>query len=155
RVAVVRCMHVRGLELTMATDYRRIRVSPIASALGAEVSGVDLSLPIDAETEGEIRAAWMDHLVLFFREQSITPEQHNAFPRRFGDMHVHRVLPSLANKGHPEIVVLESGEHAPYVAERWHSDVTFERCPPLGSVLRGAIIPEHGGDTMWSSMYAA
>src|SRR5574337_1175380 len=131
-------------------EYHRIRVAPIAGALGAEVSGVDLSQPLDAATEGELHAAWMEHLVLFFRDQPIAPEQHKSFARRFGELHVHPVLPSRRDEGHPEIVVLESGLHAPYVAETWHSDVTFERRPPLGSVLRGAIIPDHGGDTMWS-----
>ena len=135
--------------------YQRIRLEPIASALGAEVSGLDLSQPLDAESERELHDAWMEHQVLFFRDQEITPAQHKAFGSRFGELHVHAVLPSLRDQGHPEIVVLESGPRAPYVAERWHSDVTFERRPPLGSILRGAIIPDHGGDTMWASMYAA
>ena len=132
-----------------------IRLEPLASALGAEVYGVDLSLPLTAETQKEIEAAWLQHQVLFFRDQDITPEQHKSFGRRFGELHVHPVLPSRRDEGHPEIVVLESDEHRPFVAETWHSDVTFERKPPLGSVLRGAIVPDHGGDTMWSSMYAA
>jgi len=133
----------------------RIRLEPIAGALGAEVSGVDLSKPLDEQADAEIHAAWMKHQVLFFRDQDITPEQHKQFARRFGELHVHAVLPSMRDQGHPEIVVLESNESAPYVADSWHSDVTFERRPPLGSVLRGVIIPDHGGDTMWSSMYAA
>jgi taurine dioxygenase len=136
-------------------SYERIRVEPIAGALGAEVSGVNLAEPIDAALEKEIHDAWMEHQVLFFRDQEITPEQHKSFASRFGELHVHAVLPSRKDEGHPEIVVLESSAAAPYVAENWHSDVTFERRPPLGSVLRGAIIPDRGGDTMWSSMYAA
>ena len=132
-----------------------IRIEPIAAALGAEVSGVDLAQPLDAETRRAIEAAWTRHQVLFFRDQDITAAQHKAFARHFGELHVHPVLPSLAAQGHPEVVVLESSEQAPYVADSWHSDVTFERRPPLGSVLRGVVIPEAGGDTMWSSMYAA
>ena len=135
--------------------YERIRLEPIAGALGAEVVGVSLSEPVDAETEQEIRNAWMDHQVLFFRDQDISPEQHKGFARRFGELHVHAVLPSLRDQGHPEIVVLESSESVPYVADSWHSDVTFERRPPLGSVLRAAVVPDRGGDTMWASMYAA
>lgn len=135
--------------------YERIEVEPIASALGAEVRGVDLRTPLDAKAEQEIHDAWMAHHVLFFRDQDVEPEQHKGFARRFGDLHVHPVLPSMKDQGHPEIVILESNEDVPFVAELWHSDVTFERKPPLGSVLRGAIVPEHGGDTMWSSMYAA
>ncbi len=132
-----------------------IRLEPLAGALGAEVSGVSLAQPLEAETEAAIRAAWMQHQVLFFRDQSVSPEQHKAFARRFGELHIHPVLPSLREQGHPEIVVLESNDQVPFVADYWHSDVTFERQPPLGSVLRAAIVPDHGGDTMWSSMYAA
>lgn len=135
--------------------YERIRLEPIAGALGAEVAGVNLAEPLDAATEKEIHDAWMEHQVLFFRDQDLTPAQHTSFGRRFGELHVHPVLPSRRAEGFPEIVVLESGEAAPYVAENWHSDVTFERKPPLGSVLRGVVIPDHGGDTMWASMYAA
>lgn len=135
--------------------FEHIQVAPIAGALGAEVSGVDLSQPLAPQTEKEIHDAWMKHLVLFFRDQDIGPCEHKDFARRFGELHVHPVLPSRRDEGHPEIVVLESDENRPYVADSWHSDVTFERKPPLGSVLRAAIVPEHGGDTLWASMYAA
>jgi taurine dioxygenase len=136
-------------------EYRRIRVEPIAGALGAEVLGVDLSQPQDAETIKEIHDAWLRHLVIFFRDQSLTVEQHKAFARNFGELHVHPVLQQMKDQGHPEIVVLESDAKRPYVADAWHSDVTFEREPPKGSILRAVAVPESGGDTMWSSMYAA
>jgi taurine dioxygenase len=138
-----------------AMPFQHIRVEPVAAALGAEVSGVDLSRPCDEATLQEIHDAWMQHLVLFFRDQQIDAQQHKDFARRFGELHVHPVLPSRQSEGHPEIVVLESNEQLPYVADYWHSDVTFERKPPMGSVLRGVVIPQAGGDTMWSSMYAA
>jgi taurine dioxygenase len=107
---------------------------PIAGALGAEVSGVDLREPLDPESEASLHDARLKYQVLFYRDQEITPDQHKAFGRRFGEQHVHPVLPSLKEQGHPEIVVLESSEAVPIVAEAWHSDVTFERKPPLGSV---------------------
>ena len=137
----------------MATQ--RIQVRRLAGALGAELSGVDLTQPLDDPTIKEIQDAWMEHQVLFLRDQHVTRSQHKEFARRFGDLHVHPVLPSLEDEGHPEIVVLESHEKVPFVADAWHSDVTFERRPPMGSVLRAKIAPEYGGDTMWSSMYAA
>jgi taurine dioxygenase len=134
---------------------QEIRVRRLAGALGAEIEGVDLSQPLDDPTQKEIHDAWMEHQVLFLRGQSITREQHKDFARRFGDLHVHAVLQPLAREGHPEIVVLESNEKLPFVADAWHSDVTFERKPPMGSILRAVVAPEYGGDTLWSSMYAA
>ena len=135
--------------------YDTIRVQPIAGALGAEVSGVDLRQPLDDPTLKEIHDAWMVHKVLFFRDQDITVDQHKDFGRRFGELHVHPVLQQMKDQGHPEIVVLESNAERPYVADGWHSDVTFEQEPPLGSILRAVEVPAAGGDTMWSNMVAA
>jgi taurine dioxygenase len=139
----------------MTTPYERIRVEPVAGALGAEVAGVELRKPLDAETIAELRRAWLEHQVLFFRDQPLTVDEHKAFARRFGELHVHPVLQQMAAQGHPEIVVLESDARRPVVADAWHSDVTFEREPPLGSILRAVAVPEAGGDTMWASMTAA
>ena len=137
-------------------SYQKIRVDPIAPAIGAEISGVDLSKPLDNETLEELEFAFAENLVLFFRDQDISRDEHKAFGRRFADLHVHPVLQPLKDEGHPEIVVLESGEgYGTYVAGGWHSDVTFQREPPLGSILRCVKAPEIGGDTMWASMYAA
>ncbi|MFI5314592.1 MAG: TauD/TfdA dioxygenase family protein [Myxococcota bacterium] len=135
--------------------YQQIRVEPMAGALGAEVSGVELQKPLDGEKLAEIRRAWLAHQVLFFRDQPLSVDEHKAFARRFGELHIHPVLQQMADQGHPEIVVLESDARRPVVADRWHSDVTFEREPPLGSILRAVEVPEMGGDTMWASMTAA
>jgi taurine dioxygenase len=132
-----------------------LQVERLAGALGAEVHGVDLARPLDPSTQQALNEAWTQHQVLFFRDQAITVEQHKAFARNFGELHVHPVLQQMADQGHPEIVVLESDASRPIVAERWHSDVTFEKCPPLGSVLRAVAVPAAGGDTLWASMYAA
>lgn len=137
------------------TSYERIQVEPIAGALGAEVSGVDLRKPLEPETITEIRRAWLEHQVLFYRDQPLTVDEHKAFARRFGELHVHPVLQQMADQGHPEIVVLESDARRPYVADGWHSDVTFEREPPMGSILRAVAVPDAGGDTMWASTTAA
>ena len=135
--------------------YESITVAPVAAALGAEIHGVDLSEPLDDATIKEIRSAWLEHKVLFFRDQDIDVEQHKAYARCFGDLHVHPVLQQMKDQGHPEVVVLESSAERPYVAAGWHSDVTFEREPPMGSILRAVKVPDVGGDTMWASMYAA
>jgi taurine dioxygenase len=134
--------------------YRRINVTPIAGALGAEVSGVDLT-ELDDATFAEIHAAWLEHQVLFFRDQDLAPEQHKAFGARLGSLHVHPYIASRAEEGHPEIVVLESDEKRPFVAAGWHTDVTFVDCPPKASILRAVEVPAWGGDTLWASMYAA
>ena len=132
-----------------------LSVAPIAGALGAEVSGADLREPLSPTLKKELHEAWMQHQVLFFRDQDITVDQQKDFARNFGELHIHPVIQQMKDQGHPEVVVLESHEKAQYVAERWHSDVTFQRVPPLGSILHAVEVPEAGGDTMFSSMYAA
>ena len=136
------------------TTYQHIDVTPVADALGAEVSSVQLG-DLDAAVFSEIRQALLDHQVIFFRDQDLTHEQHKAFGRRFGALHVHPFLQPLKAEEHPEFVVLESDAKHPFVAEAWHSDVTFEPEPPLGSILHCVAAPEFGGDTMGVSMYAA
>ena len=133
----------------------QIQVERVAGALGAEVSGVDLSQPLDDATQKEIRDAWLEHLVLFYRDQDLSIEEHKRFGRYFGELHIHPVLQPLRDEGHPEIIVLESTEERPFVASGWHSDVTFQREPPLGSILKAVEVPAVGGDTMWANMYAA
>ncbi len=133
-----------------------IQATRLAAALGAEVSGIDLREPLDEPTRKELHEAWMEHQVLFFRDQDLSLDQHKDFARNFGELHVHPVLQPLKDEGHPEVVLLVSGGNmGGFVAEKWHSDVTFEQEPPLGSILRAVEVPEAGGDTMWASMYAA
>jgi len=135
----------------------RITVTPLAGALGAEVSGVDLAGPLDEETFREIHQALLDNLVIFFRDQAITPEQHIEFGERFGELHIHPYIPNL--EGYPNIIKLESSDTGPgemaYQSNTWHTDLTYEANPPLASILHGLVIPEAGGDTMWNNLYAA
>jgi len=134
--------------------WKHISVKPIAGALGAEVGGVYLG-DLSEDAFAEVRAAFIEHQVLFFRDQEITRDQQKAFARRFGTLQIHPYLQPLKEEGHPEFIVLYSNENVPYLADSWHSDVTFVSEPPLGSVLRCVVAPEFGGDTMWASMYAA
>ena len=135
-----------------STSFQAERLTGV---LGAEISGVDLTKPISVELEKKIRESLLEYQVLFFRDQDLDPNQHKRLGECFGELHVHPVLPSRKDDGHPEIVVLESSPKAPFVADRWHSDVSFERRPPMGSVLRGVVVPESGGDTLWVSTTAA
>ncbi|WP_199443628.1 TauD/TfdA dioxygenase family protein [Umezawaea beigongshangensis] len=127
------------------------QVRPISGSLGAEVRGVDLGA-IDDERFTEIHDLLMRHLVLFFPDAGgLTPEAHEAFGSRFGELEVHPFLPKL--DGHDKIVVLDSDQGAR--ADVWHTDVTFVQSPPIASVLQITVTPEAGGDTMWSNQYLA
>ncbi|MEZ5218886.1 MAG: TauD/TfdA family dioxygenase [Ilumatobacteraceae bacterium] len=132
----------------MPTRYGPITLAPLTGVLGAEVSGVSVG-PLDPELLGHLNEAWTDWKVLFFRDQSAGPEEHLEFARQFGELEVHPFLP---HGDHEELVVLDSHGPGPSNAERWHTDVTFRAAPPDGSVLRACIVPEFGGDTLWSDM---
>ena len=112
--------------------YRRIEVDPLTPAIGAEIQGVDLSRPLDDQTYGEIHDAWMKHLVIFFRDQDLTLDQHKAFGRRFGALHIHPAAPGP--KGHPEIFVVHTDKDSTFSeGNGWHSDVSCDAEPPMGS----------------------
>jgi len=132
-------------------------IRKIAGALGAEISGVDLAGPLDDQVFAELHAALLDHLVIFFRDQHLTPEQHIAFGQRFGELHVHPYIPNL--EGYPEIIKLKSADDGPgemaYQSNTWHTDLTYSAEPPMASILYGVVVPEAGGDTMWNNLYAA
>ncbi len=134
----------------------RIQVEPVAGSLGAEIHGVDLREPLDDRTYGEIKRALLENLVVFFRDQDITPEQQIAFGRRFGDLHIHPFIPSLPE--HKEIIVLRAKSGAQEnlrLANAWHEDLSYTYDPPLAAILRSVICPERGGDTMWVNLYKA
>jgi taurine dioxygenase len=121
--------------------------------IGAEVGGVDLRDALDDEVIAALRAGLLEHKVLFFREQAITSEQHLAFARRFGALEVHPVTPQ--DQPNPEILVIQHDEKRRGTENTWHSDVTWRREPSLGSILRARVVPDVGGDTLFSDMHAA
>lgn len=133
---------------------RTIEIHRIAGALGAEISGVDLSRTLSAETVAEIRQALLDHLVIFFRDQEITPEQHLAFARRFGEPVAYPMVQGL--KGFSEIVPVVKLEHETVnFGGLWHSDTTYLERPPMGSILVARELPPYGGDTLFANMALA
>ena len=135
--------------------YASIQVDKLTPHAGAEVRGVDLSQPLDEATFKEIHAALIDNGVIFFRDQHLTPDQQKAFGRLFGELHLHPAAPSLL-EGHPEILVIHADENSRHVAgENWHSDVSCDLEPPMGSILYMHELPPVGGDTLFASMYAA
>lgn len=128
-------------------------IRPLTSDIGAEIHGVDLRDELDDPTVAAIRQALLDHLVVFFRDQAITPDQHLAFAQRFGPINVAPFGPKLDT--HPAITVLDQIAPVGGLAARWHSDNTYMPNPPLGSVLRAVEMPEVGGDTCFANMYKA
>ena len=131
-----------------------IHVAPVTPRIGAEISGVSLSEPLGNQQFQEIHDALMAHSVLFFRDQSLSVDQHKSFGRRFGELHIHPGSPPPP--GHPEILIVHADENSKRVAgERWHTDVSCDEEPPMGSILHLWTVPEVGGDTLFSSMYAA
>jgi len=117
---------------------------------------VDLSGQLSNQQFEEIHQALLNHLVIFFRDQTLTVEQHKAFGQRFGKLHIHPNAPRPI-EGHPEILVVKADENSKRVAgEVWHSDVSCDEEPPMGSILYVTQVPENGGgDTSFANMYAA
>ena len=135
--------------------HTSIQVDKLTPHVGAEIRGIDLSQPLDEPTFKEVHAALIDNGVVFFRDQHLTPDQQKAFGRLFGELHMHPAAPSLL-EGHPEILVIHADEKSKHVAgENWHSDVSCDLEPPMGSILYMHELPPVGGDTLFASMYAA
>src|SRR6516165_11064595 len=135
--------------------YQTIEVRKLNPVIGAEIFGVDLSKDLGNQQFQEVHDALMDNLVIFFRDQKMTIEQHKAFGRRFGPLHTHPNAP-IAFPEHPEILVIKADEKSKRVAgEEWHSDVSCDAEPPMGSILYLTEVPPEGGDTLFASMYAA
>ena len=132
-----------------------IGIRPISGALGAEIGGIDLAERMSEQTFLAIRTALYDNLVIFFRDQSITPEQQLEFARRFGPVETHAYAKGL--DGIPEIlpVVKEADDRAANFGGIWHSDVSFHEVPPMGQILYAKEVPDAGGDTIFANMYMA
>ena len=123
--------------------------------IGAEVRGIDLSQPLSGERFHLIQEAWLRHQVLFFRDQKpLSPEAQIAFGKLFGELHVHPAAPSL--DGFPEVMVVRAGpDSKKHFGEVWHSDVSCDEEPPSCTILQMHVLPPSGGDTLFSTMYAA
>jgi taurine dioxygenase len=131
-----------------------IEVHPVAGALGAEIAGVDLGKPLDDSTVAAIRQAWLEHLVIFFREQDLTPAQFLAFARRFGEPIEYPFVKGLDE--HPEIIpVLKLPNERVNFGGIWHSDTAYLDVPPMASMLIAREVPSAGGDTEFANMYLA
>lgn len=128
-----------------------LELEPMTPAIGAEVRGVDCSQAPDPASVAAIRAAWLEHLVLFFPDQDLTPDQQVTFAQAFGEVtEAHPIEPALA--GNPRVLPIDSVKDR---TDFWHTDVTFMTRPPAGSLLYAVTVPPVGGDTIWASTRAA
>jgi len=136
----------------MGQDFEIVRTNPV---LGAEVRGIDLGQLLTDDDIRRLRQALLDHLVLFFHDQTLGLEQHKDLGRRFGTLHVHPRAPSP--EGHPELLVIHADETSKRVAgQGWHTDVSCDASPPMASILHLSQVPaDGGGDTLFANMYAA
>ena len=141
-----------------SVDIRRMsitrpQVRPVTPVIGAEVRGLALDDVGDADFQ-VIHDALMEHCVIFFRDQDISIESQKALGARFGELVAHPNDPGV--DGHPEVMPIHADENSRRVAgEQWHSDVSCDPRPPMGSILRLHTVPETGGDTLFANMYAA
>ncbi|MBL25632.1 MAG: taurine dioxygenase [Rhodospirillaceae bacterium] len=134
--------------------FRHIDVSPISGALGAVIEGVDLSKPLPKPVFDEIRSAWLEYCVIFFRGQKLEPSQFVRFARKWGGIHLHPFLEP--HPEHKEIIEIIKTEKDTYTfGDAWHSDQLFQRRPAKATMLYAKEVPEFGGDTLFANMYLA
>jgi taurine dioxygenase len=153
-----------GLDVTLTEHDTELDVTPLSGTIGAVLRGIDLR-DLDDATVAAIRRVWLERKVIFFPGQHLDPESHQAFAARFGEpTEGHPIIPGLAD--FPNVFEIDYTKarniYANYgdVATRrqgldWHTDVTFVKRPPLGSILRAVEIPAAGGDTLFSDQRAA
>lgn len=126
-------------------------IRPLTGGLGAEIMGADIRDPSDLDA---LKSAFAEHSVIVIRDQKITPDDHLAFARQFGDINVNRFFKALDS--HPSIaVVFKDKDHKQAVGESWHTDHSYDQVPALGSILHAIELPPVGGDTLFVSMEMA
>lgn len=133
-----------------------IKIEPLNPVIGAELHGLDLREELPDEDIRAIKEALDRHQVVFFRDQDLSAEQQLAFGRRFGELHVHPSVRGKPREEWSEIMPVHADASTARIAgDKWHTDVSCDEKPPLASILHLATVPESGGDTLFSSMYAA
>ena len=135
-------------------SYDVLDVRPMTKRIGAEIFGVDLSQPLTNKVTDELHNALMEHQVIFFRDQPMTYDSLKRAGRSFGDLAMHSGVSGMPE--HPEIVTIHADANSKFIAgEDWHSDLSEDPEPPMGSILYMHELPPVGGDTLFASMYAA
>jgi taurine dioxygenase len=135
-------------------SYKYIDVKPLTGACGADIFGVDLAKPMQKDVWGNIKQAWLDHQVIFFRDQQLTPEQQIRFAKKFGAIHHHRLMKAM--DGYPDILeIVKLETDARNFGNNWHTDQIFTPNPAKATMLYAKEVPPHGGDTQFANMYLA
>jgi len=135
-------------------DAQQMKIRPASGAVGAEVRGLDISRPLPAITVAALREALGTHGVLFFHDQHLTEDQHIAFAEQFATININRFFKPV--EGFPKIAeVRKEPEQKKNIGGGWHTDHSYDQIPALGSILYAREVPDHGGDTLFASMYAA
>ena len=137
----------------LTNNYRKITVEPMAGAVGAEITGVDLN-DLDDVAVSEIRRSLLEHNVVFFRDQNFTPPNQMEFGKRFGSLNRHSYVKGLDD--YPDVFrIVKEPTDAHHFGNSWHTDLAYEKEPAMATILYGIDVPETGGDTMFCSLYAA
>ena len=131
-----------------------MKVKALSPALGAEVTGIDLSVPLDDAIIDDLRAIWLKHQMIVIRGQDLTPPQQLAFAKALGEPDIYPFLKGL--DGFPMITeVLKKEDERVNFGGVWHSDTTYQKCPPMATLLYAKELPPLGGDTLFANQYAA
>src|SRR5437667_458102 len=137
----------------MKMGYQHIRVEPISGKVGAEIAGIDLAAPLADEVFAEIRLAFGEYGVVFFRDQHLVPEQHLAFAERFAPIDINRFFAAVP--GYPMIAeVRKEREETRNIGCGWHTDHSYDEAPALGAMLYAREVLKSGGDTLFDLLYA-
>jgi len=137
------------------TAYKRITVSPIAGSLGAEIGGVDCTKPLDEEVFAEVHRAWLENIVIYFRDQDMDPDKQIAFAKQWGDIHLH-AFNGPVDEDHPEITEISKTPEKPRVSgNAWHTDQHYREVPAKMTMLFCYECPDYGGDTQFANLYHA
>ena len=145
---------VLGQENVVRHNYYHIKVCPIAGGLGAEINGVNIAQPLEREVALEIHWAFLDHLVVFFRNQELTPQSQLVFAQQFGQPVEYPQMRGLPECPLVTAVIKLENEQVNFGGV-WHSDTTYLERPPMASLLYAVEIPPYGGDTLFSNQYMA
>ena len=131
-----------------------IEVVPVSGGVGVEVRNIDIKTGINAGAFKELRAAFVEHGLIFLRDQDITPDDHIAFAERWGKININRFFPRL--DGYDQIAtVTKEPDQTTNIGGGWHTDHSYDHVPAMGSILIARETPPVGGDTLFACMYTA